>query len=416
MKRPLLCLALLASLLLAPSAHAKTRILVATDLHYLAPSLYEDAALLRASALLGDGRMPFYSDDWLSALTAEALAERPDALVLTGDLSYNGEVLSHRALSDALAAVQASGIPVLVIPGNHDINNDRAASYGPDGVRAVHSIPYARYDKYYHAFGPEQAFSRDDSSKSYAYALDASTVLLMLDAGIYEPYAESFGLIEAGTQAWMAGILGDAQAQGKQVISASHQSLLPHSDSALGGDRIVNGGAISDLLIAHGVRLHLSGHLHIQHIVEKDGLYDVALSALSSQPNQVALITIGDDGSIAYATRPLSSDLLPAGRLAESRAFFETITHEKTLSTLRDSDASEPTRAEMAAFAATLNAHFYAGTMPDILPAVQDDPALALWNAYGKGTFWSGYLEGMLTQPQPDMNHLTLPAFRPATE
>ncbi|WP_287895528.1 metallophosphoesterase [Clostridium sp.] len=53
----------------------------------------------------------------------EVRTAHPSALVLSGDLSQNGEKANHEALAEKLERVQAAGIPVLVIPGNHDINH-----------------------------------------------------------------------------------------------------------------------------------------------------------------------------------------------------------------------------------------------------------------------------------------------------
>jgi len=47
----------------------------------------------------------------------ERLDPRPDAVLVTGDLTNDGDLLAYQALADKLAALQ---LPIYPIPGNHD--------------------------------------------------------------------------------------------------------------------------------------------------------------------------------------------------------------------------------------------------------------------------------------------------------
>ena len=81
-----------------------------------------------------DGTIVPYLDEITEAFLEEVRTAHPSALVLSGDLSQNGEKANHEALAEKLERVQAAGIPVLVIPGNHDINHPWAATYFDDQV------------------------------------------------------------------------------------------------------------------------------------------------------------------------------------------------------------------------------------------------------------------------------------------
>lgn len=402
-----LCFTLLGSLALA-----ETRLMVVTDLHYISPELYENSGTLQASATYGDGKMPHRSDAWLDALVQEVLVQAPDALVLLGDQSYNGEVLSHRDISSRLAEVQDAGIAVYAIPGNHDINNSNAFEYLPDKTQAIHSIPVSRYEKYYEMYGLAQAFSRDADSFSYAVALRDNLWFILMDAGVYEPFPETFGFLSEDTLHWLAQLLEAAGKADIQVITATHQSLLPHSDLLNAGYMIINYAETASLLNAHDVRLNMSGHLHIQHIAEKDGLYDIALSSLSNHPNQYAMVTIAEDGAIEYQTQALSPAHLPDGLPAESGDFFLSASYDKALSTLRNTEIPDMQKEQMATFAAFVNMHYYGGTVHAIRDEALADPALTMWMEHGSGTFWHAYLSDMLQNPPADMTSLSLPAIR----
>ena len=69
-----------------------------------------------------------------AVLAAAATVERPDAMVLSGDLSMDGSAASYRWLTAALTDVTA---PVLALPGNHD-DPDR---WPPDGQRGFLPLP-----------------------------------------------------------------------------------------------------------------------------------------------------------------------------------------------------------------------------------------------------------------------------------
>ncbi|MBQ3975363.1 MAG: metallophosphoesterase, partial [Lachnospiraceae bacterium] len=66
-------------------------IMVVSDLHYLAPSLYRDSGLFLRSLRRGDGKITQYGEELFAALYQEILQEKPDALIVTGDLTFNGE-------------------------------------------------------------------------------------------------------------------------------------------------------------------------------------------------------------------------------------------------------------------------------------------------------------------------------------
>ena len=55
--------------------------------------------------------------------------KQPDALILSGDLTQNGEKVNHEELAKKLRLLESQGVPVVVIPGNHDINHPSAASF-----------------------------------------------------------------------------------------------------------------------------------------------------------------------------------------------------------------------------------------------------------------------------------------------
>ena len=47
-------------------------------------------------------------------------------LLAAGDLTFNGEKLSHETVAGLFEEIEAAGVPVLTLPVNHDVNNGMA--------------------------------------------------------------------------------------------------------------------------------------------------------------------------------------------------------------------------------------------------------------------------------------------------
>ena len=86
-------------------------------------------------------------------------------------------------------------------------------------------------------------------------------------------------MIRRETYEWMEPILEEAEREGARVISVSHHNLLDESGvsrSFYDNCTIEHNEELVRMLSDHGVRLHLSGHLHIQHYKEDEdtGIYE----------------------------------------------------------------------------------------------------------------------------------------------
>ena len=109
MKRlQLLCGLALALLLgfFSGSASADYRIAVASDPHYIAPVLTDGGLYYQSVLASGDSKFMPYSKEILDAFVEELLTaeEVPDALLLTGDLTFNGAVMSLDSLLNDIKA------------------------------------------------------------------------------------------------------------------------------------------------------------------------------------------------------------------------------------------------------------------------------------------------------------------------
>ena len=202
------------------------KLMVASDLHYLSPTLTDNGERFQAVMAAGDSKVTEYSEEIVDTLIQKAEEEKPDALLVSGDLTFNGEWISLNELKDKFTALEDAGIPVLVIPGNHDI--DYPYAYGYDGADyyPVQDISQADFMSMMGAFGYDDAQLRDSSSFSYCTHVTNSLWLLFLDANTEADPGE----LSKETMTFAEDVLKQAAAEGATVIPVTHQNVLPPSD------------------------------------------------------------------------------------------------------------------------------------------------------------------------------------------
>lgn len=345
----------------APETDDAVVLAVATDLHYIAPELTDNGEYFTDMVTDADGKVMLYIDELVRAFAAEIAERQPDALILSGDLSFNGATLSHEALAEILYEIEAAGVPVYVIPGNHDMNSSMAARFTGDGYELVDSPSEGEFEEIYADFGFGEVLSRDEKSRSYTARLAPGLRLLMLDVNTRtDP-----GYVLPGTFEWLEAQLAEAEAAGDRVVAVSHQNIYPHNPFFTSGYIIGNGGTLHSLYTEYGVLCNLSGHIHLQHTFD-EGLPEIVTSSLAVNPNQYGLLTIdGEHCEYETARVDVSSwaeerglgdeNLLDFGEYSE-RFFYETHINQ-ALAQLGGAENA----GELADFYAGVNLNYFAG-------------------------------------------------------
>lgn len=295
-------------------------IVAASDLHYVGQAVEDGGALFRRAVEYGDGRQLDYIRPITDAFLAEVLAQKPDALVLTGDLTLNGEKASHQELAAKLQPLVEAGIGVYVLPGNHDINNYAAYRYEGEARESTESVTPQEFETIYKNCGFSAAASRDKASLSYMVKLNGGVWLFMLDA---EQYAEQSpgipyfvgGKLQEKTYQWLEKQLRACQKAGAVPLVAVHQNLADHSAVFSSGYTLFENDRLGALLQRYGARMALSGHLHIQDISpwqgkEGEPVWDIAAGSLAVWPYQYGVLEIAPapEGA-AYRYRTRETDL-----------------------------------------------------------------------------------------------------------
>ena len=403
---PMMLLTLCAGLAFCAEGHAEAsssgfRAVIASDLHYIAPELTDGGPGYQQTLKNGDSKFMPYVEEITDAFLDEVLADPPDVVLLTGDLTFNGAEISHRRLAGKLQRLEDAGIPVLVLPGNHDVYNENAALYRGGSFERV---PFASGESFagiYRDFGPGEALSADSDSLSYVWQLNEQVWIMMLDENTAHDFC---GLSDRSFQ-WIEAQLQKAREEGRFVLVAGHQNVFQHSIFR-GGYVIQGAQRLQELLRRYGVPLCLSGHLHTQHVQSEDGLTEIATSALCSYPCQYAVLT-AEDGRLRYGTRRL--DLAAwAERNGRPDAVFQDFAG--AAGTYMDAHftpagmaplVDDPVLwAEMLAYLQALNRAYFSGDLREIAALDPDGRLAGLWAEENGMTAW--YLRSVLDEEGND--------------
>ena len=326
--------------------YAPPVVMIATDLHYYSEELTDGGEAFMERVLRDDGKILWYSDAMIDALLDETLRLKPSALILSGDISYNGERENHIRLAEKLARVQEE-VQVLVIPGNHDIKSNGAFYYGTEKID-VESVDADGFSDIYRMFGYEQAFSRDEASLSYMYAFDETHWAMMLDTCQYDPVNRVNGKVKPATLEWIREQLEYAAECGAQVLPVGHHNLLYQSRLYTDDCTIENHMELVGLLESYHIPLYISGHLHAQRVkeyqeapgirTEGPRITEVVLSPYSIPVCQYGRVAWDEDDRISLTTRPVSvSDWARRqGSTNEELLDFDELAPEWTKQIIRD--------------------------------------------------------------------------------
>ncbi len=246
------------------------RIAVLSDIHYMAPELLISDGPAFQGYLAQDPKLLKESREIFLQTITQINADKPQLLLITGDLTKDGEEISHEQVISILKQNLDPTIKVLVIPGNHDINNPDAFEYDGDNQTPVASISDVDFDVYYSDFGYGNPLSRDLTSHSYVSEPFKGLRILAIDAT--KPNGatcETSGVIRQSTLTWIMDQMADAQANKAQVIAIMHHLLVNHyqGQSTIDPGYVIdNSAAAENLLKLAGLKVILTGHYHATDI------------------------------------------------------------------------------------------------------------------------------------------------------
>ena len=272
------------------------KIVHVTDIHYLSPSLTDYGKSFVDTIEKSDGKMMRYIDQIMDAFVLEMIRTKPDLVIVSGDMTYNGEKESHIGLANKFKILKDKGIKVLVLPGNHDLENEMALAFEGDATRPVETVTIEEFEEIYKDYGygkdDPDVVSRDKKSLNYVYQLGNKCHLIMVETST----KGNDQTISNSSYRWIEKWLRKAKDMNMRVIGVSHQNILAHNKLFIAGYKITNSSRLVDLYNKYNVRINLSGHMHIQHMAEHKRVHDIALACLGLDLDVVVTL---EDGLLA---------------------------------------------------------------------------------------------------------------------
>lgn len=379
--------------------------MVATDMHLLAKEYTGDFFYEPSAAF--DGKLTHYSNEYFDAFLAEVLEQKPNLLILSGDLTLNGDVKSHEEMVKKLDAVQNAGVQVLVIPGNHDVGSS-SFDYSTKPEPTLTESLYANsFDEYYENFGLEQAISRDSASCSYIYEVSPYLRIIMLDTN-----TDVKCKVHADTLLWLEKELQAAKFAGIDVISISHQNLHIHNQLLYFTYQFYNANELYELYEKYDVAVNISGHIHVQSIVQ-DKIPEIAVGSLAVPDSNYGKI-VYNGKTIDYSTHSTNvegyaksqnwtnPDLLNYNEYC--RAYFEGVAKAQTYNSFKDSTLSQAEIDLLAETYSKINSAYFSGNN---IEEKDFTDGLALWRKQ-TDSFILRYIESMLEESQTDNRNITI--------
>ncbi len=232
-------------------AYPEARFAVLTDLHVFLSDLgIGQPAFERIK--YSDRKIFEYSASLLNTAIGEIIQSHPQFVLVPGDLSKDGEEEVHQAVAAALGRLEAAGIQVFVVPGNHDVNNPGAVKYEGDRTSRVAAVTPEDFAEIYRDFGYGSAVDRDPYSLAYVAEPVPGLWLMAIDACRYdlslnESREHTGGSLSSERLEWIRKMLDRARKENKAVIAMMHHGVVQHFEGQKG-------------------QVVFTGHFHAQNI------------------------------------------------------------------------------------------------------------------------------------------------------
>lgn len=283
--------------------YAPLTVTVLTDTHYYSKEIgtsgnaYENANS-RSQKLLAD------SAEVLETAFNQITEDKSNDIVLiSGDVTNNGELNSHREFIGMLRNLKKNGKRVFVITATHDFRN-HGYSEAYDGDNKIQTPTATRDDLFdmYREFGPDQAISIHRQSMSYIVQLCEGYRLFALndDSNLSGKSGFSDECFE-----WITARAEEARKDNQIIIAMTHHPLIapcPIYEIIGKGDMLGDYDKRIEQLSDIGIQFMFTGHTHIHNISAYQSnkgnvLYDICSCSPIGYPGAYRKVTFDPDNS-----------------------------------------------------------------------------------------------------------------------
>ena len=304
---------------------ADIKIAVLSDTHYY-PLTYVSDCEDYETYVGGDPKMLEESGSILDAALDMVRQDQPDVLLVSGDLTKDGEKLGHEQLAERFQKIEdETDTEVFVINGNHDLYNYTDACTFENGKKeSAETTEQDDFKTIYKNFGYNGEYNaqyfenpkaaQGELAGQMSYTVDLGKFrIVAIDSCCYSPDGGNgmgtnehitAGRIDEDLMPWVVDQIKDAEEAGDTVIGLMHHGVVPHfqGEEDLLYEYVVDDWQnVATQLADAGMRYVFTGHMHANDIsqytsVSGNTITDLETGSLSSwmSPQRHVTITKGE--------------------------------------------------------------------------------------------------------------------------
>ena len=252
-----------------------------------------------------------------------------DAVLIAGDVSNDGEVVSHLEFRKKLYRLREKK-RVYLITATHDWCCDGNPRRFSGGIvtHDVETMASDRLRDFYFDFGPCDAVSEyitHIGTCSYVVQISDNVRVLALNDDKNEN--NHAGFTEEHFQ-WIEKEIEKAENDGCLIIGMEHHLLTPHISPLItgGGTCVENREYVASRLADVGLKYMFAGHSHIQNtadfVSEKGNkIVEVNVGSLVGYPAPIVNVTVNDDMTLTYEVEHLEKFAVD-GKMVDAQKFL----------------------------------------------------------------------------------------------
>jgi len=224
-----------------------------------------------------------------------------DIVLISGDLTFDGEKQSHDALVEKLQKLKDNGKRVFTTFATHDFYMHARKYTDEEGETELPKYTRAELRKLYNDFGYAEAIAEHENSYSYCVQLsDDLRMLALNDDGDFDEFCGYYNDLLF----WIKDQVEAAKEAGCEIFAMTHHPVVePSPVYPLFSHKAMLGGYefTTPYLADLGIRYVFVGHTHIHdidYIESKNGnrLYQINTAALTAYPLAYRKVEFSDNG------------------------------------------------------------------------------------------------------------------------
>lgn len=224
-----------------------------------------------------------------------------DIVLISGDLTFDGEKQSHDCLVKKLRKLQENGKRVFITFATHDFYMHARKYTDEEGETELPKYTRAELRELYNDFGYAEAIATHENSYSYCVQLSDDVRMLALnDDGDFDAFCGYYDDLLK----WIKEQVEDAKKAGCEIFAMTHHPVVePSPVYPLFSHKAMLGGyeTTTPYLADLGIKYVFVGHTHIHDIdyidTEKGNrLYQINTAALTGYPLAYRRVEFSDEG------------------------------------------------------------------------------------------------------------------------